>query len=224
PPQGGFGQPPQGGFGQAPPGGFGQAAPGGFGQPPSGGFGQPPRGGDEQVRLPPGMNQQALQALAQQERQDLGAQPTAQLHRGPPHGATPTSIPGAKLIDTLGLVSMLGHQPPVPVVILDALGAPIGLPNAVPAAWAAGGNSFQDQTQQQLGQMLGQVTRGNRSIPVVVYCADPNCWMSYNVALRAAQLGYQNVLWYRGGLWAWQQAGMRTQPMQQQQQQQQRSQ
>ncbi|MCC7271397.1 MAG: hypothetical protein IT561_01935 [Alphaproteobacteria bacterium] len=109
----------------------------------------------------------------------------------------------------------MSHQPPVPLIVVDALGAQIRLPNAIQAAWAAQGNSFQDQAQQQLGQYLDQASGGDRSKPLVVYCSDPNCWMSYNVALRAIRLGYRNVLWYRGGLWAWQQAGLPTQPQQQ---------
>jgi hypothetical protein len=32
--------------------------------------------------------------------------------------------------------------------------------------------------------------------------------MSYNAALRAINLGYKNVLWYRGGIEAWQRAGL----------------
>ena len=32
--------------------------------------------------------------------------------------------------------------------------------------------------------------------------------MSYNASLRAINLGYTNVLWYRGGIEAWKQAGL----------------
>ena len=32
------------------------------------------------------------------------------------------------------------------------------------------------------------------------YCEGAQCWESYNAALRALDLGYSNVLWYRGGL------------------------
>ena len=32
--------------------------------------------------------------------------------------------------------------------------------------------------------------------------------MSYNASLRAIALGYTNVLWYRGGIEAWKQAGL----------------
>ena len=45
-------------------------------------------------------------------------------------------------------------------------------------------------------------------MPVVVYCQSTHCWMSYNAALRAINMGYSNVLWYRGGIEAWQAAGL----------------
>ena len=44
------------------------------------------------------------------------------------------------------------------------------------------------------------------------YCQGTYCWMSYNAALRAINLGYTNVLWYRGGIEAWKQAGLPTAP------------
>lgn len=71
--------------------------------------------------------------------------------------------------------------------------------------------SFQDSTQQQFGQFLQQATQGRRDLPLVFYCASSHYWMSYNAALRAIRLGYANVLWYRGGLEAWQAAGQPTQ-------------
>ena len=187
-------------MGGMPPGQWGAPAPG-----PGYGGGQPGRPA-EQAGLPSGVSPQLLQQLAAQERQEFNVRATPDLHPGPLHGPTPASIPGGKLIDTLNLVALLSHQPPVPVVILDALGGATRLPNAVPAVFAAQPGSYQDQIQQGLGQMLQALTQGDRSRPVVVYCSDPHCWMSYNVALRAINLGYQNVFWYRGGLWAWGQA------------------
>ncbi|MEO8458964.1 MAG: rhodanese-like domain-containing protein [Dokdonella sp.] len=190
---------------------------GGMQNPNAGGGAYPPNngnGGAEVVQVPGGVNQQAMQALSAQEKQDFGIAPTPQLHQDAMHAPTPTSIPGGRVIDTVNLLSMLSHQPPIPVVLVDAVGWPMKLPNAVTAVFAAQAGSFQDQSQQQFGQLLQSATQGNRSQPVVVYCADPHCWMSYNAALRAINLGYQNVFWYRGGIASWQQAGLPTQPQQ----------
>ncbi len=86
------------------------------------------------------------------------------------------------------------------------------LPGAVPAAWASQPGSFDDPVQRQFGALLQQATRGNAEVPVVLYCLSSHCWMSCNAALRAIRLGYRNVLWYRGGIEAWQAAGQPTQP------------
>lgn len=139
------------------------------------------------------------------ERQDAGVQPVSQLHAGPMHGPTPNQIPGGQVITTKGLLALVQGGAGMPVLVLDVLGNPQAqLPNAIPAAFAAQPGDFNDAVQQQFGQMLLQITQGNKQVPIVTYCQGPQCWMSYNAALRAIALGYSNVLWYRGGLEAWQ--------------------
>lgn len=148
-----------------------------------------------------------LDQMMQAERQDYGVPPTKQLHGGPMHGPTPASIPGGQVITTKGLAALVQERQ-APHVLFDVLGGPQMLPGAVPASWAAQGGSFRDQVQQQFGQMLQQATQGRKDMPVVFYCQSTQCWMSYNAALRAINLGYSNVLWYRGGIEAWQMAGL----------------
>jgi PQQ-dependent catabolism-associated CXXCW motif protein len=183
---------------QVPTGGGGQAqGPGGFGQPPGGGFG-PPQGPAN------------LDALMQLERQDYGVAATPQLHAGQMHGPTPASIPGGQIITTKGLVELIrGGQ--APVLVLDVLGGPEMIQGAQYAVPAAQSGAFNDPVQQQFGQYLQQATSGNKQYPIVTYCLSTQCWMSYNAALRAINLGYTNVLWYRGGIEAWKQAGLPTQ-------------
>lgn len=151
-------------------------------------------------------NRNALDPLMAWERQDMGVRPSRELHEGAFHGPTPNQIPGGQVITTKGLVPLL--QQGMAVQVFDVLGGQQTLPNAIPAAWAAQPGSFDDDTQRQLAQMLRQATRGRADMPLVFYCGGPQCWMSYNAALRAIQLGYRNVLWYRGGLEAWQRAGL----------------
>ncbi|MCG6870532.1 MAG: hypothetical protein LJE91_17900 [Gammaproteobacteria bacterium] len=196
--QPGNGQPS--GYGQQP--GFGQ--PSGYGQTPA--FGQQPGFGQPNA----GMGGD-LDSLAQMERQDFGVQPQNELRSAPMHGPTPNQIPGGQVITTKG-VNELMQKPQLKALVFDVLGAPSKLPNAIPAVAASEGGTFSDQTQKQLGDYLQQVTGGNRETPLVFYCQGTHCWMSYNAALRAINLGYPNVLWYRGGLDAWQQAGLQTQP------------
>ena len=161
---------------------------------PTSGFGQ---------QQPPAGNDAA-------ESQDFGVAPTSQLHTGAFHGPTPTTIPGGLVITTSALISLLGNQQARPL-LLDVLGGPEIIPGAQNATPAAQPGNFSDQTQQQFGQWLQQVTQGNKAMPIVLYCLSNQCWMSYNAALRAINLGYTNVLWYRGGIEAWKAAGQQVQ-------------
>lgn len=94
------------------------------------------------------------------------------------------------------------------MLLLDLYGGPQHLPGAVAAGPAAQGGSFDDSVQQGFGQFLQQATGGDTSRMIVVYCGGVQCWSSYNAGLRAVNLGYRNVAWYRGGIEAWQQAGL----------------
>lgn len=164
----------------------------------------------------PGQQQQGFQPapanqVADIERQDFGVPAKAELHQGPMHGRTPNQIPGGQLITTAGLVELLQRQD-MRTLVFDVLGGQQTLPQAIPAVAAHTPGSFDDPLQGQLGQYLTQVTEGRRDMPLVFYCLNVECWMSYNAALRAINLGYSNVLWYRGGIEAWQRNGLPLQP------------
>lgn len=222
--QDGFSQLQGGGFtGQAPPAAMpapAQTPPPQF-QPPQQYQPQPAPQQQPQFQPPPvppqppqqdqaAMMMQKLQQMAQVETQDYGVQPVQQLHAGAMHGPTPNSIPGARLGTTADIFQLImGGQP---YLLFDVLGGEQTLPGAIPAVAASQPGSFQDQIQQGFGQFLQQVTNGRQDAPMIFYCASTQCWMSYNAALRAANLGYRNVIWYRGGLEAWTYAGLPTTP------------
>ena len=182
--------------------GFGGSQPRPNPQPPAqgSGYGQRPTGSDADAA----------------ENQDFGVAPTDKLHSGAMHGPTPTTIPGGLVITTSALVAMLANQQGRPL-ILDILGGAEILPGAIAASPAAQPGSFDDQTQREFGQFLQQMTQGNKDVPIVLYCLSNQCWMSYNASLRAINMGYRNVLWYRGGIEAWKAAGQQVQSAQQRQ-------
>lgn len=148
--------------------------------------------------------------LSAAERRDYGVAAISQLYAGAMHGPTPASIPGGQLITTKGLIELMdrGQRP---FLLLDTLGGQEIIPGAVYAVPAHQAGSFNDQTQREFGGFLQQMTNGDRQTPLVLYCESTQCWMSYNAALRAINLGYTNVLWYRGGIEAWKAAGRQTQ-------------
>lgn len=142
------------------------------------------------------------------EAQDFGVKaitqlrPTAQLH-----GPTPTAIPGGKVVGTQQLAQWMQAQQGR-VMLLHTIVSNTHLPNAIPAAPASQGGSFDDTVQRDFGAYLQKATGGDRSRLIVTYCQGVQCWGSYNAALRAIHLGYRNVHWYRGGMEAWQRAGL----------------
>lgn len=145
---------------------------------------------------------------ASNEAQDFGVAPTRNLR--PSHelgGPTPTSIPGGRVIGTQQLAQLLqGGQ--ANILLLHAYGGMQHLPGAIPVGPAAQGGSFDDPVQREFGQYLQQATGGDQARAMVFYCGGVQCWGSYNAALRAIHMGYRNVAWYRGGIEAWQQAGL----------------
>lgn len=133
----------------------------------------------------------------------------SQLHSGQFHGPTPNRLPGGTVITTGALQQLLQSNPGT--LVFDVLNGQYRLMNAMNAVPASAPGDFNDQTQQQFGQFLQQVTQGNRSVPMVYYCLNNQCWMSYNAALRAVNMGFTQVYWYRGGVESWAQAGLPTQ-------------
>jgi rhodanese-related sulfurtransferase len=231
---GGAGQPPAtngddfgGSFGDGGGGSLGDGGGGGGSQdqfPDSGGGGGGGSGGGQDV-VPPesdtiqgeggGPDNQTggtridPQILAFESR-DFGVPPSNQLRNGQFHAPTPLTVPGATTLSTQQFVTALEQQ--VPMIAVDVLGGDYSLPGAYMAPAMSSPGSFQDRIQQQTQQYLGQITGGDRRQPLVFYCSDPMCWLSYNASLRAVAAGYENVLWYRGGLQAWQMSGLPVEP------------
>jgi PQQ-dependent catabolism-associated CXXCW motif protein len=54
---------------------------------------------------------------------------------------------------------------------------------------------------------LEKATHGDRARLLVLYCL-ADCWMSWNAAKRAREIGYSNVAWYREGTDGWLAAGL----------------
>lgn len=130
------------------------------------------------------------------------------------HAPTPREIPGARMISTLELRKLLqSPQGPRPL-LFDVLGGEghASLPGAIWLPGAGRGSSFDDGLQAKLAELLASATQGDRARALVFFCASPQCWLSYNAALRAVRMGYAKVLWYRGGIEAWGAGGGRLEP------------
>lgn len=138
------------------------------------------------------------------ETRDFAVAPTASLSKTY-HAKTPLIVPGGTTITTVHLWKWLtSSNPPVVVDLLD--GEP-GKRHCLPGAVWAGSRFGQGQVfandERDFAALLNDVTSGDKATPIVFYCLNPECWLSYNGALRALAEGYTSVHWYRGGLHAW---------------------
>jgi PQQ-dependent catabolism-associated CXXCW motif protein len=148
-----------------------------------------------------------------EESADYGIAPTNTLHLANFDAPTPTHIQGARTITTLALRSMLASaQPPV---LIDVIGGEqtVSLPTAVWLRDAGVGRHLDDDVQAWFDLHLSQLTHRDKSHPVVFFCASRMCWLAHNATLRALDLGYTNVYWYRGGRDSWQAAGLPMAPV-----------
>jgi len=121
-----------------------------------------------------------------------------------PHGLTPLTLAGTTtvsvaearcLIETLGetmvVVSVIGGSEQLPGFV-DALGGEIGVEDTT--------------ADEKIKQVLAKATGGDKTRPLLFYCASVECYMSYNAAIRAVRLGYSRIYWMRAGLQGWQEA------------------
>jgi PQQ-dependent catabolism-associated CXXCW motif protein len=143
------------------------------------------------------------------EDKDWGIPPTKTPRTGRMHAPTPAELPGAKTITTMELRA-LQEQSPAPILIdvLDGDGH-----RTIPGAhWLRepGKAAFGSDEVEGFRQDLAKLTKGRKSAPMVFFCLSSECWLSYNAGLRAIELGYTNVYWFRGGTAAWQRAGFET--------------
>jgi PQQ-dependent catabolism-associated CXXCW motif protein len=140
------------------------------------------------------------------EDKDWGVAQTNTTRSGRLHAPTPTTIPGAKTIRTMELRAMLGQSPPP--VLIDVLGGD-GHRTITGALWLRepGEATIGYAGTERFRQDLEKLTMGRKSASLVFFCLSSECWMSYNASLRAIEIGYTNVHWYRGGTNAWQRAG-----------------
>ena len=124
---------------------------------------------------------------------------------------TPLGAPGVIRITTAALSAMLVREegPGRPVVLATTRPRPdfrfLGS-HELPGVFA--GDSFDAEAQRAFEKKINQLTRGDKKHPIVAAGWNSERWSSRNLALQLVALGYENVFWYRGGLEAWDVAGL----------------
>lgn len=147
------------------------------------------------------------------ERAEPGLVRPAEMRSDPPstlaQSATPRRIDGVETLDTAALAEAL-RQPEPPLLIDVAEGGQAMLPTAL--HFIHGGRVLADEKlDAALDDRFRAMLIAAGATPqrdIVFYAADAANWLSVNAALRAQRAGYRRVGWYRGGLAAWQAAGL----------------
>jgi adenylate cyclase len=65
-----------------------------------------------------------------------------------------------------------------------------------------------DAKRQALKVLVDRLLHSDRTRRVITYSWDAAFWDARNLAIELVALGYPNVPWYRGGLEAWDVAGL----------------
>lgn len=144
---------------------------------------------------------------------DYGVPPTGMIREHDFDAPTPLHIQGARTIGTLALDQMMrGASPPLVIDVIRGAQT-VSLPHAVWLPDAGTGRSLDDDIQAWLDMRLSLLTGLDKSRPLVIFCASRLCWLAHNAVLRAVDLGYTNVFWYRGGRDSWRAAGLPLTPV-----------
>jgi adenylate cyclase len=155
-------------------------------------------------RMRQGLRIAGLREYAEEDT-DFGVTSDGTLHRDL-LGLTPSGIAGATTIRTNELVDLLVRRKPV-LIDVAFISCGRSLPGAVGLQGLGHGFSFSDRVQSRFRRTMHELTDGDLSAPIVVYCANAERFTGHNLALRLVALGYTQVFWYRGGWEAWQVAG-----------------
>jgi adenylate cyclase len=140
------------------------------------------------------------------EDAEFGVVPDSVLH-AELVGLTPATVPGATTIRTAELVNLLPRLKPILIdVALDSWGRSI--PGAIGLQGTGHGASFSENVQNRFNRKIQDLTKGDLSAPIVVFCVNSERFTGYNLALRLVALGCRQVYWYRGGFEAWQVNGL----------------
>ena len=139
--------------------------------------------------------------------------------------SAPSSINGGKLIGIDALEVLIEKEKPLLVDVMyfdhgllsrlsfGLLGPNPNRMNIPGSVWLPklGQGKVDEIELAQIKTTLTQLTGGNMEKPMVYYCLS-NCWVSWNAARRAIEMGYKQVYWFKDGTDVWSDAGLKLEP------------
>jgi rhodanese-related sulfurtransferase len=120
---------------------------------------------------------------------------------------TPTSLPGAKVIDAAEARDLIAKGVPVYDVRVADEYETAHVPDAISVPYKEGSAKEVgfDSADDQFA--LNKLPK-DKNAPFMMYCDGTICWKSYKSATVAIQAGWKNVYWFRGGFPEWKEAGL----------------
>lgn len=135
-------------------------------------------------------------------------------------GALPPYVPGAERVD---LKTVKSHFENKSALFLDVMAHTGTGPDPIDGYWRlskprknipgsvwladVGTGTLTNEMQHYFQSNLEELTGGDKSKPVIMYCT-AGCWMAWNAVKRAATWGYTNLLWFPEGSDDWAQANL----------------
>ncbi|MGR3546856.1 MAG: PQQ-dependent catabolism-associated CXXCW motif protein [Roseovarius sp.] len=137
-------------------------------------------------------------------------------YRGEPYRApVPATLAGAVVVDASAAHDLWQGGKVAFVDVLPRPPKPANLPAgtlwrdkprlSIPGAiWLpnTGYERIAPETETYLREGLAEVTGGDPNHPVLFFCL-ADCWMSWNAAKRALEMGYSEVYWFPEGTDGW---------------------
>lgn len=134
----------------------------------------------------------------------------------------PDTVPGADVLHIPAMQALIGRHEALLIDVLPAPRRPPGMRPGVPwlptphpslpgSLWwpDVGRGVIPDSMAARMRQRLTELTQGNAARTVVFFCL-ADCWMSWNAARRAGEMGF-HAAWFPEGVDGWQAAGLPTQ-------------
>lgn len=124
-----------------------------------------------------------------------------------PSGLTPTALPGATRLTASEAACVMQEYGPDRFRLVTPISEAETIPHSHRIIGGGDGGSLDDTKQRDFERRIDEITKGDRSIPIIAYCHHVECFMSYNLVLRAKQAGYRNLYWLRSGVQGWKASG-----------------
>jgi len=132
----------------------------------------------------------------------------------------PQTLKGARVIDTQEAEDLWSSEVALFIDVYPQPPKPPDLPagtiwrmpkheSIAGASWLAnvGYGVLSADAERYFREGLKRLTRGDVQKPLVFFCLR-DCWMSWNAARRALEMGYRNVLWFPDGTDGWKEMGL----------------